>query len=192
MKSLGHPCTWKTSCFINGGCNKTVYGHTNGHGDFVLFDALEEPWPIHPCYADRHSAHVGWSQQIDISDVPDEDWTEVERITPDPDGPIRHYELVGTVTNTEKGFVSKEEKFRTQPPDARKEIKKILSGRTSLVTIVDGDGREFMAFADLKKNPVCFRDIVVCRLKAVDLFNKPVFVVTKICRFKHTDDANEE
>lgn len=33
-----------------GYCLAAVYFHTNGHGDFVVFDELEPPWPKHPCY----------------------------------------------------------------------------------------------------------------------------------------------
>ena len=40
MKSLGYSSTWATTCFINGGCGAKVFAHTNGRGDFVLFDEL--------------------------------------------------------------------------------------------------------------------------------------------------------
>jgi hypothetical protein len=45
MKRLGHPLTWRTSCFIgveNNGCGAPTFAHTNGGGDFVLFDSLGE------------------------------------------------------------------------------------------------------------------------------------------------------
>jgi len=50
MEVLGYPLTYPTRCFINGGCGARVFAHTNGDGDFVLFDALGHPWPIHSCY----------------------------------------------------------------------------------------------------------------------------------------------
>jgi hypothetical protein len=56
MQVLGYARTWKTVCFINGGyggCGEHVFAHTNGFGDFVLFDSLGWPWPIHECYLDR-------------------------------------------------------------------------------------------------------------------------------------------
>src|SRR5262245_56280444 len=53
MEALGYPATWPTSCFIDGGCGETVFAHTNGFGDFVLFDDLGPPWPIHECYLNR-------------------------------------------------------------------------------------------------------------------------------------------
>src|SRR5690349_5084588 len=55
MQILGYPRTWKTSCFINGGCGKGVFAHTNGFGDFVLFESLGSPWAIHDCYVYRFS-----------------------------------------------------------------------------------------------------------------------------------------
>src|SRR5439155_1958626 len=53
MQVLGYPRTWPTTCFITPGCNADVFGHTNGFGDFVLFDDLGPPWPIHDCYLNR-------------------------------------------------------------------------------------------------------------------------------------------
>jgi hypothetical protein len=53
MKKLGYPLTWETHCFIDGGCNAAVIAHTNGSGDFVLFDQLGHPWPVHDCYLNR-------------------------------------------------------------------------------------------------------------------------------------------
>jgi hypothetical protein len=47
MKHLGYPLTYATRCFIDGGCGITVYAHTNGTGDFVLFDKLGRPWLGH-------------------------------------------------------------------------------------------------------------------------------------------------
>ncbi len=188
MKSLGYPLTWETHCLS---CRKTVYAHTNGHGDFVLFDVLGWPWPIHQCYADRASTHVGRSQMINISGIPHGIWTEVVRINPEPDGPRKRYGFVGTITNIEKGFVSKSEEFRVQAHIGADETKKVLRGRTSLITLVTGEGCEFMAFADLKKNAVSFRDIVVCDVNAVYLFNTPIFVVTQMQGFKHRNNENE-
>ena len=55
MLTLGHPLTYPTKCFIAGGCGADVYAHTQGHGDFVLFDDLGWPWQIHKCYLDLGS-----------------------------------------------------------------------------------------------------------------------------------------
>ena len=54
MQALGYPLTWPTTCFISGGCGSPVFAHTNGHGDFVLFNELGPPWPVHECYSDRY------------------------------------------------------------------------------------------------------------------------------------------
>jgi len=56
MKVLGHSATWITTCFLNPECQRQVWAHTQGHGDFVLFDDLGWPWPIHDCYLSHVSA----------------------------------------------------------------------------------------------------------------------------------------
>ena len=43
MEVLGYPLTYLTTCFISGGCGDDVWAHTNGYGDFVLFDDLGQP-----------------------------------------------------------------------------------------------------------------------------------------------------
>ena len=58
MKSLGYSLTWRTTCFINDGCGSPVIAHTNGRGDFVLFDSLGSPWPIHECYRRRFCIEI--------------------------------------------------------------------------------------------------------------------------------------
>ncbi len=62
MKILGYPCTWVTHCFLDDGCGASVFAHTNGDGDFVLFDDLGPPWPVHDCYANRIS--VTWASEV--------------------------------------------------------------------------------------------------------------------------------
>jgi hypothetical protein len=59
LKKLGHRLTWRTSCFLDGGCGKQgLFAHTNGHGDYVLLDELGSPWTIHRCYEDRFCRSV--------------------------------------------------------------------------------------------------------------------------------------
>jgi hypothetical protein len=53
MKVLGYPLTWATYCFLDEACGTRVFGHTNGVGDFVMFDELGPPWPVHECYTNR-------------------------------------------------------------------------------------------------------------------------------------------
>jgi len=53
MKEIGYPLTWTTHCFLLNGCGAKVFAHTNGGGDFVLFDELGPPWPVRECYLHR-------------------------------------------------------------------------------------------------------------------------------------------
>ena len=188
LDALGYSLSWKTKCFLDGGCGKTVFAHTNGHGDFVLFDHLQPPWTIHECYFDRFNVHVGRSRKVAYRGVAPIAWESVVPITPDAHGPHKRYGFIGTVTNVEKGIVNKSKEFRDLARTGTDEVKRILAGRTSMISIVSGEGAEFTAFTDLKKNPVNFRDIVVCDLKAVSLFNSSIFIVTNIKRFGSGDD----
>jgi len=48
--------TYPTHCRY---CNASVYYHTNGYGDSVLFDYLGEPWQVHPCWEENRSEAKG-------------------------------------------------------------------------------------------------------------------------------------
>jgi len=170
------------------GCGKTVWAHTNGNGDFVLLDQLEWPWPIHDCYFDRFDVgggrlNVTGSRGVPYDGTYTRDWDSVTPITPDANAQQRKYGFIGTVTNVEKGFVGGSPEFRGLSRTAEEEVKKVLMGRTSLITIVTGDGTEFTAFVDLKKTPLKFKDIVAADVKAVRLLTTSVFVVTQVRPF---------
>jgi len=182
MEALGHALTWRTACFINGGCGKKVFAHTNGYGDFVLLDQLGWPWPIHECYEGRFTGGIGQSRTTPYSGSFSNDWEDVRPVTPNIHGQ-KKFSIIGTVTNIEKGFVGKSQEFRNLTGVAEQEVKKSLMGRRSLITIVTGEGWEFTAFIDLEKEPIQFRNTVACDLKAVGLFNKSVFVVNLIRNF---------
>lgn len=161
-----------------------VWAHTNGYGDFVLFDDLGSPWKVHDCYFERFDVHVGRLRKIEHNEVPLRNWEEVTPINPDAYGLRRRYGFIGTVTNVEKGFVGSSPEFRNLASIGREEVRKVLAGRTSLMTVVTGEGAEFTAFFDFSKHPLTFRDIVACDLKAVSMFTKSIFVVTQMQEFK--------
>lgn len=170
MKALGYSVTWPTRCFL--GCDQKVYAHTNGHGDFVLLDSLGWPWPVHACY------HLGGGGDHDPKGI-DRGWDEVREADANSFGK-KAYAFIGTVTDLKKGALSGSEDFRILSENARKNIRKALGGRTSIVKLVDGsNGNEFIAFVDISKELIGFRDIVAADIKAVDLLNKRVFVVTR-------------
>jgi len=181
MKKLGYRATWLTTCFIGGGCNAVVFAHTNGCGDFVLFDDLGHPWPIHECYANRKRSSAPLKRSryiIDYSDV-----EEFEVYPVDPNKGNASYNVIGTITYIERGAVSKYQGFRDLDKVNSEEVKKKLAGRTSMMKIVDGKGQEFSAFFDGKEQ-VDFFDIVACRIKTKVLLNTAVFVVSKMENFE--------
>jgi ribosomal protein S10 len=50
LHDLGHPLTAQIDCWW---CDETVYLHTDGSGNFVLFDALGWPWSAHGCWGEN-------------------------------------------------------------------------------------------------------------------------------------------
>lgn len=170
MRALGHSLTWPTKCFL--GCDQRVYAHTNGYGDFVLLDSLGWPWPIHACYG------LGGGDDYNPKGI-DRGWDEVTQADASSFGTKTHT-CLGTVTDIKKGALSAADDFQALSADARKHIRKALNGRTSIVTLVDGSsGTEFIAFVDISKEPLRFRDIVAADIKVVDFLNKRVFLVTR-------------
>lgn len=49
-EDLKHAKTYWSRCWL---CGEEVFFHTNGYGDFVLFDNLGHPWPIHICWVNH-------------------------------------------------------------------------------------------------------------------------------------------
>ncbi len=174
MKSLGYSATWRTKCFL--GCTRTVWAHTNGHGDFVLLNDLGWPWPIHECY----------SASGNLDGEPtgiDRNGEKTTPVTPESFAKKRHTSLA-TITSVTRGALGADSDFAALPKETQSGVRKALDGRSSLVTFVDGgDGGEYSAFIDLKKMPVGFRDIVAVDIKTLDLptfLNRRAFVVTRL------------
>ena len=115
MKVLGYSLTWRTHCFLDEGCDQTgLFAHTNGDGDFVLFDSLGWPWPVHECYARRFDLdpgaavlHVHGSKGVGAGGTFERTWTAITQVAADVDRHRRPFSVVGTVTNVELRFLSR-------------------------------------------------------------------------------------
>lgn len=186
MQVLGFPLTWRTPCFLPGGCDQIVYAHTNGHGDFVLFDSLGWPWPVHSCYASRldtlatGSINIGSTRVLSYNGQLHRPWDIVTPIEPSRVGRQKRFHLLGTVTHVERGFLTKAPQFRGLHGPAKDEVHRALAGRTSLITVVTGSGEEYAVLLDLKKTPCSFGDIVVVDAKIVKLLSDSAFVATQL------------
>lgn len=171
MRRLGYPLTYPTKCFINGGCAKPVFAHTNGHGDFVLFDELAWPWPIHECYFYRTPNDGGPS--------PASSWEQVRPVEPDPDQ-HKKLEIVGTLTNYDEAKMGSLRQFRDLPSAAKERVRQQLGECKSLITVVTGHGFEYLMFADMRNVVAAVGQTVGVRLKAMMILNTPVFKATQI------------
>lgn len=180
MEKLGYARTWKTKCFLTSACHTEVWAHTNGNGDFVLFDGLGGPWQIHEC-SFQAPLDAGRSRNAGPrAGAPAKDWEFVVVIEPETNlrQPRRHF--IGTVTSVVKGF-SNTDAFRSRLSGASTDaMRKVLDGRTTSVTVVTGEGAQYSFFMDTKKTPTKVHDTVACDIKVQALLNVPVFVATKV------------
>jgi hypothetical protein len=182
MQVLGYARTWTTLCFINGGCGEQVFAHTNGYGDFVLFDSLGWPWPIHDCYLDRFcqssvasaNSYVIRADAIAEYRKADEKIPQVvsRRTTRD----IRRMVARDHLKEPEKivfGYVQDyienhaERLFRGVGTLGHKHLQATLANNRSQLTIVTSDFESYTAYADLRNVVVRKKDMVAARLKAM-------------------------
>jgi len=183
MQVLGHPRTWRTFCFINGGCGEEVFAHTNGYGDFVLFDQLGWPWPIHECYLDRFCLQVDAKAKSYV--IRPEAVAEyrraderipavVRRVTRD----IRRIVAKDHLKEPEKivfGYVQDyieghaERLFKGVGTLGHQHLRATLGNNRSQLTIVTSDFESYTAYADLSNVVVKKKDMVAARLKAIKI-----------------------
>ncbi|HWY57926.1 MAG TPA: hypothetical protein VNZ03_25915 [Terriglobales bacterium] len=182
MQVLGYARTWTTFCFINGGCGEQVFAHTNGFGDFVLFDNLGWPWPIHDCYLDRFCQPSGTSSnrfEIRADAIAeyrkaDEKIPQVvsRRTTRD----IRRMVARDHLKEPEKivfGYVQDyienhaERLFRGVGTLGHKHLQATLANNRSQITIVTSEFESYTGYADLRNVVVRKKDMVAARLKAI-------------------------
>lgn len=64
VRDIPTPLTYPTKCRF---CQKNIFFHTNGNGDFVLFDRLGLPWEIHGCWKELRNEPPGFLNLSNIS-----------------------------------------------------------------------------------------------------------------------------
>ncbi len=182
MDILGRRRTWRTLCFINGGCGKEVFAHTNGYGDFVLFDRLGWPWEIHDCYLDRFCLHVGSTpNRYEIRASALGEYREAYNKTPlvmrqkstRDICRVNASDHVGELQKLVFGYVQDyienraEHQLRTLGTIGQQHLRTTLGNNRSQITIVTSDFESYTAFADLRNVVVRKKDMVAARMKAV-------------------------
>ena len=183
MQILGYTATWPTTCFIGGGCGKRVFAHTNGFGDFVLFDKLGWPWQVHDCYENRFI--IGGSQNsprmISIREDRFDEYRRTQVPTSLPQRKIAASEIraVDPVAAVDKGeivvvgyvqdyFERRADKLAEKMGTLGQQIlSRVLGTLRSQLTIVTTEFKSFTVFADLRNVVVRPRDMVVARIRAV-------------------------
>lgn len=181
MQALGYARTWKTLCFVNGGCGEEVFAHTNGFGDFVLFDRLGWPWPIHECYLDRFCLQIDRSAKsfmIRAEAVAEYRQTDeripaaIRRVTRD----ICRIVAKDHLKEPEKivfGYVQDyienhaERLFIGVGTLGHQHLQATLGNNRSQLTIITSEFESYTAYADLRNVVVRKKDMVAARLKAV-------------------------
>lgn len=179
MKELGYPWTWPTSCFIGPdgvGCGAATFAHTNGDGDFVLFDSLGPPWPIHACYqrrdqySDRH-----WSKAVDVeAPRPKKVWKSASDIQRADAASYRlrsEFHLVGYLQ--EHHPAKRNQWLKKAGGLGASIIWKILAEHPDQFTIVVGDPdaglKSYTAFGNISQHRPRAKDMVAVTLRAVPI-----------------------
>lgn len=181
MQTLGFPRTWQTLCFINGGCGEKVFAHTNGFGDFVLFDNLGWPWPIHECYLDRFCQPASSINSYEIRTDALAEYRKTDENLPQgiPRTVIKNIrsmvalDHIGRPAKLIFGYVQDyvenrvERLVRDFGTLGEGYLRATLGNNQSQITIVTSDFESFTAYADLRNVVVKKKDIVAARLRAV-------------------------
>ncbi len=193
MEVLGYPLTHNTRCFIDGGCGASVYAHTNGDGDFVLFDHLSQPWPIHDCYINRFcdegapspprfGSEVYTDQELalelarrhqeyrEAARKASEDRhglrkREISKISAESMRRAGAFDVVGYVQDIVERHAVKA--FRGKGSLAEQLLRKTLGDRESQITIVNSEFKSYTAFADLHKIVLSRRMTIVADLRSI-------------------------
>jgi hypothetical protein len=171
MRILGHPLTYPTKCYIAGGCGANVFAHTQGHGDFVLFDGLGWPWEIHSCYLNLLDSD-GYQPRRAVPDAyTDQEWArdlaqrsqayraaareasldrrrrpirEIVKISPES---IRSpVQICGYVQDIVEDAAKALKKSGTL---GQQIVWKALGSRKTQITIIDSDFKSYTGFADV-------------------------------------------
>lgn len=188
MDALGHPLTWPTSCFI--GCGEPVWAHTNGTGDFVLFDSLGSPWEIHSCYLNRFCPNVEHPrrkagevytdqesaiqiarQQREYREAARRASEDVNRVKPrqivkaEPNLAVSSapFEVIGYVQDVTERHTLK--LLRHLGALGKQLAHSIIGSRESQITIVDRDSKSYTALVDIRQIVIGKRCSVVAQLR---------------------------
>ncbi len=190
MEVLGYPLTYPTTCFIDGGCGAKVFAHTNGTGDFVLFDELRPPWPIHSCYLNRFYPAEELTGPRPASEVyTDQEWAldvarhnerykeaarrasqerrgksaqPIVKVDPNDLAPSS-IQILGYVQDIIERRTEK--LIRTAGGLAQQALKKALGNRDSQITVVDSESKSYTMFVDIHHKVLAKRSTVVAQIR---------------------------
>jgi hypothetical protein len=199
MKILGHHRTWSTLCFIDGGCGKEVFAHTNGYGDFVLFDELGWPWPVHRCYLERfclqvspqtHTYELRPSSIAEYRDAYQKIPLIIRQKTTRDILRVIAEEHVGQPQESILGYVQDyvenraESQLQEMGTIGQQYLRSALGNNRSQITIVTSDFQSYTAYADLRNVVVRKKDMVAARVRAVRILGirgtKAIFLCDQI------------
>jgi hypothetical protein len=188
MRALGHPATWPTDCFI--GCTQQVWAHTNGFGDFVLFDELGWPWPVHDCYLNL--AYCGGSRpsptsrftlasatlgddflsnvsaecrKLQVPRPPKHAADDIQRMNPQDWLEAKTFRVSGYVQDYIENRVSA--LLKGARGIVEQSLLRLLGNRRSQLTVIDQERNSFTFVADLRSTVVSAGSVVSAQIRAV-------------------------
>lgn len=169
-----------------------MLAHTNGRGDFVLFDSLGAPWPIHECYEARFCERVNKNLvsglrliierptfNITIRESRVDEYRAIERHVPSKERAVDIERIepeyfIGQ-QRTINGIVR--EVIKNRVPTLQKNlgtvgseiVAKAIGLRDAQITIVDVDLASITAFADLRNSGIAKGDLVQATLSVLKI-----------------------
>lgn len=207
VKQLGYAATWRTKCFLRDDCNEEVWAHTNGYGDFVLFDDLGWPWPVHYCYIYRFDTRPNDTPRP-VTLVDEASWQQLRNnlsteylrksaeIKPPPMRKIQisrakpedwllrgTFQIFGYVQDYLENRVSK--LLHNAGEFVRHDVRKKLGEKNSQITLVTTDSQSFTAIADLRKVIISRASLAAATLRVVRIPFFKALPIAFICDSLH-------
>jgi hypothetical protein len=194
VEALGHSLTWNTTCFIGDGCGAKVFGHTNGYGDFVLFDELMPPWPVHDCDLRRFELSSR-SKALEIQHTREFPvlLTGVARL-PESFEPLeaiaarraQSFSVVATVVDVFETLAEWRKELRKERVFGDRSVLMYNQAQSSrsVRRLFSGESKEQYAFVDLNEFRVRCKDVVAAILQRTRLLDEDVLVVVDCKRFR--------
>lgn len=164
-----------------------MFAHTNGFGDFVLFDRLGWPWEIHECYKNRFmlSSTITQSGLLTVRRTSEYLSTTVSGAPPQKAVSLNNIRRIDAEALSGKGETAIAGYVQDYVEKRAERIAKgfgslgqqlfmrVLGSARSQLTVVTTELESYTFFADLSNVIVQKRDTILARVRSLPLIGIP-------------------